>query len=53
MADTTGCQRAVMLNFVGPFSWVGASEAPSLCESDAGKESGVYLWAVRRPQGGR
>ena len=51
MNDTGGCQHAVTLNFVGPFSWAGTSEAPSLCESEAGKESGIYLWTVRRPEG--
>jgi len=39
------------VSFVGPYSWPGASDAPSLFDADIRREAGIYLWTVRLPDG--
>lgn len=34
------------LDFRGPFSWPGASSAPSVFECDYSESAGIYLWTV-------
>ena len=36
----------IAVEFVGPFSWPGDGEIPSILEADVGDRSGVYLWTV-------
>ena len=43
--------ETVNLESVGPFSWPGAPDAPSIFESEEGRQSGIYLWTVPRPEG--
>ena len=37
--------------FSGPFSWLGADDAPSIFLSEDGQRAGIYLWTVPRPGG--
>ena len=39
------------VDFSGPFSWLGASSAPSVLDCELRKSFGVYLWAIPRPDG--
>jgi hypothetical protein len=41
----------IIVEFVGPFSWVGGDGISSILKSDTGKKSGVYLWTVRLDEG--
>ena len=36
----------ITVEFVGPFSWPGDDEIPSIHEADVGDRFGVYLWTV-------
>ena len=36
----------MIISFVGPFSWEGAVDAPSVYDVAESRESGVYLWTV-------
>jgi hypothetical protein len=39
------------IEFVGPFSWLGEVNAPSLFGDAVGKRSGIYLWAIEIENG--
>ena len=39
------------VQFAGPFSWEGASDAPSFQYAAERHESGVYLWTIPLPEG--
>ena len=39
------------IEFVGPFSWLGEVDAPSLFEDAIGKKSGIYLWTIEVENG--
>jgi hypothetical protein len=43
--------QAILVEFVGPFSWIEGGGVPSLLESEAGKKVGVYLWTVPTVEG--
>jgi hypothetical protein len=41
----------MLVSFVGPFSWEGAVDAPSVYDVAESRESDVYLWTVRLQNG--
>ena len=41
----------VEVPFTGPFSWPGASDAPSVFDVEVGREHGIYLWTVPQRDG--
>ena len=43
--------QTIMVEFEGPFSWVGENEVPSISDTEAGKKKGVYLWTVQLDEG--
>jgi hypothetical protein len=43
--------EALTVRFVGPFSWLGTADAPSIFEGECSRGPGIYLWAVARPEG--
>ncbi|MCX5977669.1 MAG: hypothetical protein NTV33_12840 [Coprothermobacterota bacterium] len=43
--------KRVTVSFVGPFSWPGTSDAPSVFDGEEGRASGVYLWTVPLQEG--
>lgn len=42
---------AVQLRFVGPFSWPGTSDAPSVFDTGESRHGGVHVWTVPQPAG--
>lgn len=40
-----------LIEFVGPFSWLGETNAPSLFDEDISKKSGIYLWTIETQEG--
>jgi hypothetical protein len=36
----------IVILFVGPFSWFGASDAPAVYGADEVRQCGIYLWTV-------
>ena len=38
--------KTIIVEFVGPFSWLDGQAIPSILKADAGKKRGVYLWTV-------
>ena len=41
----------VTLHFIGPFSWPGTPDAPSVFNIQARQERGIYLWTVPQRDG--
>ena len=41
----------ITISFVGPFSWPGARDAPSVFDVQVRQESGIYLWTVPQTDG--
>lgn len=44
-------QPALSLSFAGPFSWLGAPDAPCVLDAGAGQGKGIYLWTVPQQSG--
>jgi hypothetical protein len=44
-------EQIITVEFVGPFSWLHGNGVPSISETDAGRNKGVYLWTVQLDQG--
>jgi hypothetical protein len=42
--------KDMTLHFIGPFTWPGAANAPSIFETPLGQSPGIYLWAVPQQQ---
>lgn len=38
--------ESMIVEFVGPLSWLGGTGIPSIFEAEIGKRSGLYLWTV-------
>lgn len=43
--------RPEVVEFSGPFSWLGTEFAPAVSGADIAKKCGVYLWTVATPHG--
>jgi hypothetical protein len=41
----------VTVRFIGPFSWPGAPDAPSVFDVEARQERGIYLWTIPQRDG--
>jgi hypothetical protein len=44
-------EKPFLVEFAGPFSWVGGDEVPCIFETMEGKNQGVYLWTVQLEAG--
>ena len=43
--------EAIEVRFVGPFSWPGTPDAPSIFQVDEGDKAGIYLWTIALSEG--
>jgi hypothetical protein len=43
--------QTILVEFEGPFSWLGGNSVPSILETETGKKKGVYLWTVQLGEG--
>ena len=41
----------VSVAFAGPFSWMGAPDAPSVFDAEQRRDAGIYLWTVPQSDG--
>lgn len=41
----------LLVDFKGPFSWLGEVDAPSVFDDPIGKSSGIYLWTIETNSG--
>ncbi|MEI7902674.1 MAG: hypothetical protein WCK89_20680 [bacterium] len=51
MAEIAKHRYGVIVSFMGPFSWPGISDAPSIFDAEEGRQSGIYLWTVPLREG--
>jgi hypothetical protein len=38
--------ESIVVNFIGPFSWLGTEDSSSIFDSPESHKKGIYLWAV-------
>ena len=43
--------QTIIVEFIGPLSWIEGNGIPSILKAEAGKKSGVYLWTVQIDEG--